>query len=175
MAGCQPCANSSFVNDCEGCTVLGCQVRCDSCLFPNRTGGLPQTLTIPAGGCNVFNEKSELICTPGTEGFCPLGEHSIYSRLIAGTAVSSRICSGSTPVSQPQDAKVWSLECLDSDYFSSRCGCAGRAASMHDCRCSTAAEVTVLDAHCTEQQRDNVFSALQYQCRPGPCGLHPGK
>ncbi|KAL3150426.1 hypothetical protein ABBQ32_000262 [Trebouxia sp. C0010 RCD-2024] len=70
--GCQPCANSSFTNDCEGCLVLGCQVRCDSCLIANRSNGAPNPLTIPAGGCEVTNSNAKLICSPGTEGTCPL-------------------------------------------------------------------------------------------------------
>lgn len=81
MTGCQPCATSNFVNDCQGCTLNGCLVSCESCLATNtpnnRTGGPPVSVTIPDGGCEVFNYHSQLICIPGSEGSCPLGEQSV--------------------------------------------------------------------------------------------------
>ncbi|KAL3138988.1 hypothetical protein ABBQ32_005793 [Trebouxia sp. C0010 RCD-2024] len=71
--GCQPCPTSSFVNDCEGCKVLGCQASCDSCLSGDtRSGTMPTPLTIPAGGCQVYNDNAKLICIPGSEASCPL-------------------------------------------------------------------------------------------------------
>ena len=80
VTGCQPCPGSNFVNDCEGCILEGCQVSCDSCLATrtpnNRTGGPPVSLTIPNGGCQVYNYQSRLICLPATEGECPSGVHS---------------------------------------------------------------------------------------------------
>lgn len=86
MTGCQPCPTSSFVNDCEGCTVLGCQLSCDSCLNGNtRSGTPPAPLTIPAGGCQVYNDNAKLICIPGSVASCPLGEHSAFPNLIANT------------------------------------------------------------------------------------------
>ena len=91
VTGCQPCPGSSFVNECEGCTLAGCQMRCDSCLEGNRTSGPPVSLTIPNGGCLVFHLGSQLICFSGTQGSCPLGAlsdptfcqtHNLLSRCI---------------------------------------------------------------------------------------------
>ena len=87
VTGCQPCPSSNFTNDCDLCTVEGCQVNCQSCLATNtpanRTGFPPTNLTIPAGGCEVFNYHSQLICIPGTEGACPIGQHSACQQVLA--------------------------------------------------------------------------------------------
>ena len=85
LTGCQPCPDSPFVNHCEGCTVNGCQASCNSCLDSNRTAGPPVSVTIPAGGCVVYkvDATSDIICLPGTEGTCPLGEHSVVQHGIA--------------------------------------------------------------------------------------------
>lgn len=89
VTGCQPCPSSNFTNDCDLCTLEGCQMSCQSCLATNtpanRTGGPPTNLTIPAGGCEVFNLHSELICIPGTEGACPIGQPPVYQQFLAST------------------------------------------------------------------------------------------
>ena len=87
VTGCQLCPTSDFINDCEGCVVEGCQVSCESCLSSNRTVGPPVTFTIPAGGCVAGSTGTSLIqCKNGTEGSCPLGEHSLFPHVFANTS-----------------------------------------------------------------------------------------
>ena len=81
-AGCQICPASSFANSCEGCTLKGCQLSCESCLAnllpapANRVAGSRTSFVVPDGGCQVFNFKGKLICIPGSQGSCPLRDCS---------------------------------------------------------------------------------------------------
>ena len=110
LAGCQICPSSSFANSCEGCTLEGCQLDCESCLqnlLPapaNRVAGNRTTFTIPDGGCQVFNFKGKLVCIPGSQGSCPLGECTISAVMSPPTCPTAVFLDVNTSCAHMQNA-----------------------------------------------------------------------